>query len=240
MNKRDANFDLAGLADRELGTCLAFDNWKDEARYVKDEVLFSLFREAQASGNEKRVGLLSEALSRRILAKARGFVIKSGVFPTFIGDLQNATLELAQVIWERLLSSESDAIRAEQAFGQVFKLRAIDFQRKFYAKKRSNQSSLDALDQSSDEGDAEAAERTVSSLHDDQRPEDVLAKKQTFQQLRSAMLAVLTPDEFATMEMLYDLEMPVKDVAKALSKTPRSVNNYETRALEKLQKELSK
>lgn len=239
MDQIDISFALEALSDGELRKRLVFDDWKDEARHVKDETVFGLFRRARASGNQKRVGLLSEALSRRILARARGFVAKSGIVPAFMGDLDTASQELAQVIWERLINSDSDARQAEKTFGQVFKRRAIDYQRRFYAKKRINHTSLDALDHTDDGDDAEAAERTISSLQDDLRPEEILAKKQRFQQLRSAMLSVLTPDEFTTLEMRYDLEMPVKDIAKALNKTPRSVNNYETRAFEKLQEELS-
>jgi RNA polymerase sigma factor (sigma-70 family) len=239
MNKLDVDKELESLPDGELRKRLAIDDWKDKAHHVKDEVLFGMFRRARSYSNQKRIGLLSEALSRRILARSRGFVIKSMIFPTFIDDLNTASHELAVVIWEQLLTSESDAARAEQAFGQLFNRRAIDFQRKFFAKKRINQSSLDTFDQAGDGEDTEAAERSISTLQDDQRPEDIVAKMQSFQQLRSAMLAVLTPEEFSTLEMRYDLKMPVKDVAKALNKTPRSINNYETRALAKLQKELS-
>jgi RNA polymerase sigma factor (sigma-70 family) len=239
MYKRDEDIDIEVLSYGELRKCLDCDDWKNEANYIKDETVFRMFRQARSSGNEKQVGLLSNALSRRILARAYGFVLRSRIHPTFIDDLDSAAYELASVVWERLLTSESDATRAEQAFGQIFKRRALDFQRKFYSKKRANQDSLDALDQVDDGEDAEIAELVISSLHDDHQPEDFLAQKQTFQQLRSAMFAVLTPDEFATLEMIYDLEMPVKDVAKALNKTSRSINNYERRALAKLQKELS-
>lgn len=237
MDKLDANMGLAGLPDGELRKRVANDNWRTDPSYVRDEEVFKMLRDARASQNEQQIGILSSALSRRILARARGFAMKSGLFPTFFGDLQTASEELAQVFWEHLLTSESDAARAEQAFGQVFKLRAIDFQRTFYAKKRKNQSSLDEAD---DDDEAGGAKHTGHALHDDERPDDTLTKKQEFQRLRTAMLGVLTTDEFATLEMLYDLEMPVKDVAKALGRTPRSVNNYETRALAKLQKELSK
>ncbi len=239
MNNRCPDLELEALSDRELKKRLDFEDWKDVVRHVPDEVVFRLFRRAQQAGNTQRIGLLSEALSRRILARARDFAAKSGIYPGVIGDLDDASQEIGQALWERLTNSESDVRHAERAFGQLFKRRAIDFQRKLLAKKRSKQSSLDALNQI-DEGDhSEKATQVVPALHNEECPDEILARKQEFEKLRSAMHAVLTSEEFSVLEMLFDLEMPVKDVAKALSVTERSVRNYKNRAFAKLKKELT-
>lgn len=240
MNKRIMDPSLEALPPEELRRRLAFEDWKDEARHIKDEVVFGLFRQARRSEDKSRIVVLSEVLTRRILARARGFVIKSRISPGMINDLDEATFELAQFIWDKLTISDSDAAHAERAFGQLFERRGIDFQRKLLAKKRTQQSSLDALDQTDDGEDSEGAERVVASLQDTTGPDDVLAQKQEFNRLRSIMHAVLTSEELSTLEMIFDLDMPVKDVAKALGRNPKSIFNYKTKAFEKLQKELTK
>lgn len=231
---------LLDLPIVELRRRLAFEDWKDEINHIKNEVVFSLFRLARQAGDKHKIGVLSESLSRRILARARGFVVESHIFPGLIGDLDDAASELTQFVWGKLLNSESDAIHAERAFGQLFKRRAIDFQRSLLSKKRTQQSSLDALDQSGEDEDAEGAERAVTSLQEAISPEDILIQKQELDRFRSVMHTVLTPVELATIEFLYDLNMPVKDVAKALGKDPKSIFNYKTKAFEKLKKELNK
>lgn len=240
MNKRIMDPSLEALPPEELRRRLAFEDWKDEVRHIKDEVVFGLFRQARRSEDKPRIGVLSEVLTRRIFARARGFAIKSRIFPGMINDLDEAASELTQFIWDKLITSDSDAVHAERAFGQLFERRGIDFQRRLLAKKRTQQSSLDALDQIDDDEDSERAERVVTSLQDPSDPGDILAQKQEFNRLRSVMHAVLTSEELSTLEMIFDLGMPVKDVAKALGRTTKSIFNYKTKAFEKLQKELIK
>jgi len=116
----------------------------------------------------------------------------------------------------------------------LFKRRGIDFQRKLYAQKRNLQSSVDALDQNDMLEELEGNGDFVTG------PDDILVQKQQFQRLRSVMHAVLNREELVTVELLFDFNMPVKEVAKALDKTPRSIFNYKTQALAKLKEELSK
>lgn len=54
-----------------------------------------------------RIRVLSEVLTRRIFARARGFAIKSRIFPGMINDLDEAASELTQFIWDKLLTSDS-------------------------------------------------------------------------------------------------------------------------------------
>lgn len=240
MKKQDLYSEFAVLPSGELRRRLAFEDWKDEVHHIKDEVVFGLFLLTKQVGDKQRIGDLSEVLTRRILVRARGFVFKSGIYPGMMSDLDDAASELTQYFWDKLITSDSDAVHAERAFGQLFKRRAIDFQRRLLAKKRTQQSSLDALDQIDEDEDAEGAERAVTSLQDTISPEDILTQKQELNRLRSVMHEVLTPDELATVEFIFDLNMPVKDVAKALGKTPRSILNYKTNAFEKLMKEFKK
>ncbi len=240
MNKRCMDPSLDAFPPEELRRRLAFDDWKDEVRHIKDEAVFELFRRARQAVDSPRIGVLSEVLTRRIFARARGFAIKSRIFPGMINDLDEAASDLTQFLWDKLLTSDSDAVHAERAFGQLFERRGIDFQRRLLAKKRTQQSSLDALDQIDDGDDSEGAERSVASLQDTTGPDDILAQKQEFNRLRSVMHAVLTPEELSTLEMIFDLDMPVKDVAKALGRTTKSIFNYKTQAFKKLQKELTK
>lgn len=44
MNKRIMNPSLEALPPEELRRRLAFEDWKDEVRHIKDEAVFGLFR----------------------------------------------------------------------------------------------------------------------------------------------------------------------------------------------------
>lgn len=232
--------ELETLPDDELRKRLSYEDWQHTDLHISDERIFTLLRLSREAGNKKRVGIASEALSRRILARARSFAVQSRIFPGLIGDLDDAATELGSYVWEKILGTPNNAAHAEVAFGQLFKRRGIDFQRQLLSKKRALQQSLDAMEKSGDGDDPEGAEKSVTALEDDWKPEDSLQQKQEFGKLRSAMHGVLTTDEFKTLELLFDLDMSVKDVANALGVVPRTVHNLRTRAFEKLKKELAK
>lgn len=240
MTQQIGDDELDTLPDEEFRKRLSYENWNDINCYITDERAFTLLRLARETGNKKRVGIVSEALSRRILVKARAFSLRSSIFPRFINDLNEATAELASYIWEKVFTKPNDAKHAEVAFGQLFKLRAIDFQKRFFAKKRALQESLDALDRVGDSDDPEAAEKSIAEMQDELKPEDYLQQKQEFWNLRKAMHKVLMTNEFETLVLLFDLDMPVKDVANALEVVPRTVQNLRARAFVKLRKELAK
>lgn len=240
MTEQDACDGLEALPEEELRKRLSYEDWRNKGGHVSDERAFTLLRLARESKNNKRVGIISESLSRRILVRARGFAIRSCIVPGLIGDLDEATAELGAYVWEKILGTPNNAAHAEVAFGQLFNRRAIDFQRQLFAKKRALQESLDAMQQTSDGEDPEGAEKSVIALEDDWKPDDSLQQKQEFKKLRSAMHNVLSSDEFKVLELLFDLDMPVIDVAEAIGVTTRTVQNYRIRALEKLRKELAK
>lgn len=135
---------LEALDDQSLRARLARHDWKNDPQVVPDEQVFRLFRHAKAAGDLARVGLLSRELGRRMLGRAKGFAYRSGIYRSF-GSLDQAAEEISQYVWERLIKQPKEAAYAEKGFGQLFKRRALDFQRRLLAKKRSRQVSLDAL-----------------------------------------------------------------------------------------------
>jgi RNA polymerase sigma factor (sigma-70 family) len=240
MAEKDTSDEVQGLPNEELRTRLARADWQNDVLYVSDERAFTLLRLAREAGDKSRVGLITEALSARIFAKAAGFARRSGIVPGLISDLNDAAADLGAYVWVKILGSAIDAKYAEVRFGQLFKRRALDFQRHLLAKKHTMQESLDAMDRTGDDEDQENAEKSVTALKDDWKPEDSLQQKQEFKKLRSVMHDVLTPKEFSVLQLLYDFDMLVKDVADALDVTPRTVLNLRVRALKKLGKELAK
>lgn len=234
------------LPDNELQERLAYDKHEDKTRHIPDEALLTLFVESRCSGDKQRQGVLSEALSRRILVRAGQFLPRSGLYPKHYSDFETARHELASFFWERLITNNSDLLACQARFGQVFKRRALDFQRRHFSKKRTYQDSLDEMSESPDGEQNDAAER-VTGLKEEIRPDDFLQQKRLFEQLRSAMHKVLTTEEFTTLELLYDYDLPVASedprvvtVASTLSVDRRTVQNYRNRAFAKLKKELAK
>ncbi|MBS0466241.1 MAG: response regulator transcription factor [Proteobacteria bacterium] len=222
------------LDDRSLLVRLARTDWQNDPLFIPDEQVFRMFRRARAAGNESRVGMLSRVLSRRLLNLAKGFAVRSGIYPGSIGNLDQAAEELSQYVWECLVTRPGDATHAEKLFGQLFKRRALDFQRRLLAKKRNLQDSLDAMDRSDEDDDPDKTIRKVSALRQPATPADALATKEEHAQVVARLQALLTKQELFVYTMLYVEEMRVKDIATALGVTPRTVNTYKNTALEKV------
>lgn len=121
------------------------------------------------------------ALSRRLLARAKGFVLKNSIYPGLIGDLKIASHELASEFWDHLLSRPKDAAYAEKRLGKLFELRGIDFQRRLLSKKRKVQESLDAMDHLPDDDDPERTVKTIGALRQDATPEITVENRQRFE-----------------------------------------------------------
>ncbi|MGE8452000.1 MAG: RNA polymerase sigma factor [Pseudomonadales bacterium] len=217
------------LDDRSLLVRLARTDWQNDPLFIPDEQVFRMFRRARAAGNESRVGMLS-----RLLNLAKGFAVRSGIYPGSIGNLDQAAEELSQYVWECLVTRPGDAAHAEKLFGQLFKRRALDFQRRLLAKKRNLQDSLDAMDRSDEDDDPDKTIRKVSALRQPATPADALATKEEHAQVVARLQALLTKQELFVYTMLYVEEMRVKDIATALGVTPRTVNTYKNTALEKV------
>jgi hypothetical protein len=203
------------LSDADLRTRLGRTDWKNDPAFVPDEQVFRLFQRALAAGNKVREGVLINVLSRRILSHAKAFIKRSGIYPSIIGDLDQAAEELSQYVWECLITRPGDVAHAEKRFGQLFKRRALDFQTRLLAKKRACQDSLDALDHTSGDENPEMTIRMVSALQQDATPFDSLATKQEHAQTAARLQAILTKSEFTAYVMLYVEEMQVKEVAAA-------------------------
>lgn len=231
---------LEALDDPHLRARLVRKDWEHDPLFVPDEQVFRLFRRARTSEDKGRIGLLSRVLSRRLLGLAKGFAVRSGIYPGNIGNLDQAAEELSQFVWDCLVKRPGDAAHAERLFGQLFKRRAIDFQRRILAKKRNCQDSLDAMDHSPDDEDPDNTIRQVTALRQGTTPADALETKQEHAQVAARLQAILTKNEHSVYVMLHVDEMSVKDIAKALGVTPRSVNNYKNDALDKIRKEFTK
>ncbi|VBY40118.1 RNA polymerase factor sigma-70 [Burkholderia pseudomallei] len=194
-----------------------------------------MFRRARDAGDERRLGMFARVLSRRLLSLAKGFAARSGIYPGSIGNLDQAAEELSQYVWECLVTRPGDAAHAEKRFGQLFKRRALDFQRRLLAKKRNLQDSLDAMDRSDEDDDPDKTIRKVSALRQPATPADALATKEEHAQVVARLQALLTKQEHFVYTMLYVEEMLVKDIATALGVTPRTVNTYKNSALDKVE-----
>lgn len=239
MHPQEPDLALEALDDHSLRARLARRDWERDPLYISDEQIFRLFGRARSSGDQNRIGLFSRVLSSRLLRLAKGFAARSGIYPGVIGNLDQAAEELAQYVWECLVSRPADAAYAEKFFGQLFKRRALDFQRRLLAKKRKSQDSLDAMEYSPDDDDPEKTIREVSGLRQATTPADVLELKQEHAQVANRLQTILTKEEHFVYVMLYVDEMQVKDIALALGVTVKSVNNYKNRALAKIRKEFT-
>ncbi len=210
-------------------------DWEHDPLFIPDEQVFRMFGRARDAGNASRVGMLSRVLSRRLLSLAKGFAVRSGIYPGNIGNLDQAAEELSQYVWECLVARPGDAAHAEKLFGQLFKRRALDFQRRLLAKKRNLQDSLDAMDRSDEDDDPDKTIRKVSALRQHATPADAIAARQWHAQVAARLQAVLTKQEHYVYMMLFVEDMPVKDIAAALGVTPRTVNTYKNTALGKVE-----
>lgn len=235
MYTREPDSAVEALDDRSLLARLARTDWEHDPQFIPDEQVFLMFRRARDVGNESRLGVLSRVLSRRLLSLAKGFAVRSGIYPGSIGNLDQAAEELSQYVWECLVTRPGDAAHAEKLFGQLFKRRALDFQRRLLAKKRNLQDSLDAMDRSDEDDDPDKTIRKVSALRQPATPADALATKEEHAQVVARLQALLTKQELFVYTMLYVEEMLVKDIATALGVTPRTVNTYKNSALDKVE-----
>ncbi|OOW83419.1 hypothetical protein Xvtw_16500 [Xanthomonas campestris pv. vitiswoodrowii] len=163
---------------------------------------------------------------------SKGFAVQSSIYPGNIDNLNQAAEEISQFVWECLITRPKDAAHAEKYFGQLFKRRAIDFQRALLAKKRKCQDSLDVMDQVPEDAPDAWTDPAPN-------PEDILASKQEHAQIAKRLQAILTKLEFSTYVMLYVEEMQVKEIAAALGVSTRAVNYYKNAALGKIHKEFT-
>lgn len=235
MHTREPDAVIEALDDRALLARLARRDWEHDPLFIPDEQVFRMFGRARGAGNASRVGMLSRVLSRRLLSLAKGFAVRSGIYPGNIGNLDQAAEELSQYVWECLVARPGDAAHAEKLFGQLFKRRAYDFQRRLLAKKRNFQDSLDAMDRSDEDDDPDKTIRKVSALRQHATPADAIAARQWHAQVAARLQAVLTKQEHYVYTMLFVENMPVKDIAAALGVTPRTVNTYKNTALGKVE-----
>lgn len=232
MDTPEPDSTLEALSTVALHARLALTDWEHDTEFIRHEQVFRLFRRANASGDSARAGQLLGALSRRLLGLSKGFAVKSGIYPGNIDNLGQAAEEIAQFVWECLVTRPKDAAHAEEYFGQLFTRRAIDFQRMLLAKKRKCQDSLDALDQ--------VPEDVPDSWSDPApNPEEALATKQEHAQIAMRLQAILTKQELSTYVMLYVEKMQVKEIAAALGVSTRAVNYYKNAALGKIHKEFT-
>lgn len=231
---------LEMLDDRSLTARLAHRDWKNDPQFITDEQVFRMYKRAEMAGNSARVGLLSRELGRRLLRHAKSYAYRTVVARMF-GSLDQAAEELSQYVWECLITRPKDAAHAERRFGQLFLRRSLDFQRRLLAKKRSMQSSLDAMAYAdcddSDTEDPDLTVRRVLALREEATPLDALERKQLAAHAASRLQDILTKKEHLAFVMLFVEEMKVKEVAAALGVTVRSINGYKNAALEKIEKE---
>lgn len=225
---------IEALDVRALLARLARTDWENDPLFVADELVFRMFGRARKAKDEARVGMLSRVLSRRLLSLAGGFVVRSGIFPGLIGDRDQAADELAQYVWDCLVKRPGDAAHAERLFGQLFRRRATDLQRRLLSKKRKFQESLDAMAVSDEDDDPDMTIRKVIALRQVDTPADALASKQEHAEVVRRLQAVLTKQEFFVYTMLFVDEMPVKDIAAALGVSTRTINTYKNTALDKV------
>lgn len=242
MHTQQDDSALQALDDQLLRSRLVRRDWENDPQFIPDEQVLRLFRSAEAADDHTRIGLLSSELGQRILGHAKGFAYRSGIYRSF-GSLDQAAEELSQYVWECLIKRLGDATHAERRFGQLFKRRALDFQRRLLAKKRSRQVSLDdmahATADDADDEDPDLTARKVLALRQENAPLDAIETKQRAAQAAATLQEVLTKNEYSTFVMLFVEDMKVMEVAAALRVSEKSINNYKNAALKKVRKEFN-
>ncbi len=234
MQEDSPDLELEALSDETLLDKLSKTDWRNEPDYMSDEQVFRLFRCARQQGSRGRAEFLSNVLSERLLRRSRQFARKACIYPGLIGNLDDASHEIASEVWNCLLTKEKDAIHAERAFGQLFKRRAIDFQRKLMTNKRLKQVNIEAMSLQSDDS---SAELTTEDMLNSANPEDIVSSRQYCEQQIRKLQTLLTANEYITLVMLFSKEMQVKEIASALGVTTRAINYYKNSALKKIQEE---
>jgi len=226
---------LTALDGTALRAELARSDWKNDPLFVKDEQVFRLFHGARAAGDADRMGLLSRELCRRMLRRAKSFAARSGIYTAF-SSLDEAAEELSQYVWERLVTQPKDAAYAEQRFGKLFLLRAIDFQRRVLAKKRSQQERFE--EEMAHTGDDEAEDENAETIllemlgHENEQQ-----SRQHAAEIATRLQQILTKREYSTFVMRKVNEMKVKEIAALFDVDVKTINNYKNAALEKIRKE---
>lgn len=205
--------------------------------FVPDEQALRLLRHALSSDATARSALISNAITRRLLKRSASFVIRSKIFPRQIPDFEHACRELSYYIWMCLIERPKDWAFGEKYFGRLFNRRAMDFRRRRVAEGLSQEVSLDAMSYTADDDeDPECTAREIVALQRETTPEQALASKQEVAAALQRLEHLLTSEEYSVLMMLRVEGMLVKDIAKALKVTPRTVNNYKRAALEKVEK----
>lgn len=240
MHEHESDSALEALDDLILRARLARDDWKNDLLFVPDEQVFRMFRRARTAGNNSRVALLSEAFSRRLLARARGFALKSGIYPELIDDLKRASHEIASELWESLLGSDADAAHAERAFGQLFERRAISFWRELRSKKRVMQANLESFNDDFDADSTDIAAETIEQLQNHESPDIIAAHREEFSRVHKRLQEILNQNEYTTYILLKTADWQVQEIAVALGVSVKSINIYKNKALEKISKEFKK
>ncbi|MDE2599061.1 MAG: hypothetical protein KGL40_05510 [Rhodocyclaceae bacterium] len=238
--EQEPDLNIEALSDQALNARLNITDWNSDPHFITTEQLSRLFRRAREANDQNRLGIFSRALSKRILRLAKTFALKSHIYPINFSDLDQAAEEISLYVWECLMTRPKDASFAEQFFGQLFKRRALDFQKRLMAKKRKYQVSLDAMDHSPDDEDPEKTVQEIAALRDEKKPEEILALKQEHAIVAARLQNILTSEEYSVFLMLYVEDMMVKDIAIALEVTPRTINNYKNEALKKIKQEFQK
>lgn len=226
---------LAALDGPSLRVELARSDWKNDPLFVRDEQIFRLFRRAMAAGDTDRGGLLGRELGRRMLHRAKAFAFRSGIYQSF-NSPDEAAEELSQYVWTRLFEQPKDAAHAEKYFGQLFLRRALDFQRRLLAKKRSFQERFEEEMAHTDDDEMED-DHTASVAREIFGHVNAQEGKQHAAEAAAKLQNILTKEEHSTFVMLFVEDMKVKEVAAALGVTSRSINNYKNGALRKIRKE---
>ncbi|MES2258907.1 MAG: hypothetical protein V4724_10330 [Pseudomonadota bacterium] len=238
MQTQEHDLILEALSDQALSARLRLKPLEGHPLAVSDEQLFRLFRLARSAGNEHRRNSLAATINQRLLARARGFARKNKLVPNLIGDLQQASSEIAMFIWVRLLDPDkTDSAFAEKAFGKLFEHRAIDFLRSLRVAQREKEVSLDDDGRGDDEDNSSSMVGANDVLQDNVTPEILAARRQLFDRTNGRLREILTPKEYETYVMLYVGDYQVQEIARALKVSVKSINNYKNSALAKIEKE---
>ena len=96
MYTREPDAAVEALDDRALLARLARTDWEHDPLFIPDEQVFRMFRRARDAENTSRAGILSRVLSRRMLGLAKGFAVRSGIYPGNIGRTMTPTRPFAR------------------------------------------------------------------------------------------------------------------------------------------------
>lgn len=209
--------------------------------FIATEVVVMLFRDAirQEGRNAELTRNYSGILSDRItkLAWNKLFnLAQRGFVKDLDADAEDLTMEVFTGLLAELENSNCSYVT--ERFGQFFDRRFIDFKRRLSTKKRQMVSNFSDVLPVNDDGEQVDPDEGMSEIADETA--DIFTATERLEKL-DYLRRILNEDEFLVYVYYFELGIPIESkkgsitsISKKMGKTPRTIQNYKTRALKKI------